>query len=272
MRIGVRGHDFGRYSPEGLAEALSGAGVEAVQLALQKAIEGVGSYYDVSDELLERLKTALAANDIEPSVLGCYIEPAAKDAGEREQQLRAFSKGIYCAAALDAKCIGTETTDYRGEESGRVAAFDILSRSVERMLSEAAKLDVTVAVEPVAWHTLNSPELTALLLDRFAGSGLSVIFDPSNLFPTTAAGDQNKLWQDCIDAFGDKVVAMHIKDGLLENGLMKPCLLGDGVIDYSSVIVPWLRAKKPDIALLREEISPISASRDLEWMRRVFLS
>lgn len=271
MRIGVRGHDFGRHSPEDLADILAGAGVEAAQLALPKVIEGVDSYYDVSDGLLERLKAALAARDIEHSVLGCYIEPAAADPDERERQLGVFARGIYCASALGAKCVGTETTNYNGNESGREAAFDILSRSVERMLLEAGKLGVTVAVEPVAWHTLNSPELTARLLLRFEGGGLSVIFDPSNLFPRTTAERQDELWRECVEAFGDSVITMHIKDGVLSSNSVTPCLLGEGDIDYTRVIAPWLKAQKPDIALLREEISPPTAARDLEWMRGMFL-
>ncbi len=271
MRIGIRGHDFGRHTPEALADILSGAGVEAVQLALPKILEGVNGYDDVSDALLERLRNALAAKDIEPSVLGCYIEPAFPDADARERQLEIFSRGIYCAAALGARCIATETTNCSVDGAEREAAFDILSKSVERMLSDAGKLGVTVAVEPVAWHTMNSPELTARLLSRFDGSGLSVIFDPSNLFTRTTVEEQDSLWRECVDAFGGKVAAMHIKDGTLAKGIVTPCLLGEGDINYTRVIAPWLRAEKPDVPLLREEISPATAARDLGWMRDMFL-
>lgn len=40
------------------------------------------------------------------------------------------------------------------------------------MLNDAAKLGVTVAVEPVAAHTLNSPALAARLLQEFRGGAL----------------------------------------------------------------------------------------------------
>ena len=49
------------------------------------------------------------------------------------------------------------------------------------MLNDAAKLGVTVAVEPVAAHTLNSPALAARLLQEFRGGGLAAIFDAVNL-------------------------------------------------------------------------------------------
>lgn len=270
MRIGIRGHDFGRHTPERLAEVLAEAGVEAVQLALPKIIEGVDGYDDVDAPLLDRIRDALARKDIEISVLGCYIEPALPDDAGRARQLDTFYQGIACASALGAVCIGTETTNYAGDEAGRLRAFDLLSDSVEKMLRRAGEHGVTVAVEPVSWHTMNSPELTARLLSRFEGSGLSVIFDPSNLFARTSAAAQSALWRECLDAFGEKIVAVHVKDGVLGPDGVRPCLLGDGEIDYAGVIAPWLRAHKPSVPLLREEISPETAARDLAWMRGMF--
>lgn len=271
MRIGMRGHDFGAHPPSELARLYHEHGVQAVQLAIPKAVPGVDSYFDVDTTLLEQLAAQLAAADVAVPVLGCYIEPALKDEAERQRQVEVFLRGMECAAALGAGCIGTETTAYTGDDIGRERAYTRLCRSLDTALARAQALGVTVAVEPVAWHTLNSPQLAARLDSQFAGAPLAFIFDPVNLLtPTTGAGQQ-ALWRECLDAFGGKIMALHVKDALPADGAMRPCPLGEGEMDYAPVLAPWLREHQPDICLLREETSLQTAQSDFAWMRRVFL-
>ena len=214
MKIGIRAHDFGCLPPVRLAEKMAAQGVEAAQLAIPKAIAGVESYAQVTDGLLREIGAAFREHHIDIAVLGCYIEPSLPDEAARKAQLDTFRLGLRCAAELGAGCVGTETTLFSGPEQERPAAYDILRRSVDAMLNDAAKLGVTVAVEPVAAHTLNSPALAARLLQEFRGGGL----------------------------------------------------LGEGVMCYDN-IMRWLAQHKPGVALLREEIAPETAARDLAVMR-----
>ena len=59
--IGARGHDFGRHTPEDLLTSIGKAGFRCTQLAYTKAIEGVKSYADITPELVEATKAAVAA-------------------------------------------------------------------------------------------------------------------------------------------------------------------------------------------------------------------
>ena len=150
MKIGIRAHDFGCLPPVRLAEKMAAQGVEAAQLAIPKAIAGVESYAQVTDGLLREIGAAFREHHIDIAVLGCYIEPSLPDEAARKAQLDTFRLGLRCAAELGAGCVGTETTLFSGPEQERPAAYDILRRSVDAMLNDAAKLGVTVAVEPVA--------------------------------------------------------------------------------------------------------------------------
>ena len=60
--IGARGHDFGRHTPEELLTSIGKAGFRCTQLAYTKAIEGVKSYADITPELVEATKAAVAAS------------------------------------------------------------------------------------------------------------------------------------------------------------------------------------------------------------------
>jgi sugar phosphate isomerase/epimerase len=292
MKIGVRGHDFGARSPEELAEMYERLGVAAVQLAIPKAVAGVASYAAVTDGLLARIADSFRAGGVCVAVLGCYIEPALPDRAAREAQLAVFERGAYCAAALGAGCVATETTAYSGGEDGRARQFDDLCRSLEAMMAMAQRHGARLAVEPVAFHTMNTPQLARRVMRMFEGIG--AIFDPVNLLTPRLCGAraQDGLWREAIECFGRETLAMHIKDVRLETGAgpagespaggeresgtlgaearLEDCLLGDGLVDYAARIAPWLKEQKKDMALLREGAQWDTAERDLDYMRRAF--
>ena len=271
MKIGIRGHDLGKFSPEALAEKYVSLGIESVQLPIPKAIEGVDSYFDVSDAILSRIEKAFSAGGISIGVLGCYIDPALTDSAERQKQLDTFKRGIYCAGMLKADCIGTETTVYSGPEEERGKALDILYSSLEDLLAEAAKHNVTIAVEPVSAHTMSTPKLTNMILKRFEGSGLKAIFDPLNVFTPAYISNQNDLWAECFEEFGSSIMALHVKDAVFENGVFRDCNLGEGIMDYS-FIAKWLHENRPEVSVMREGIPPAIAEKELNWIRNIFKS
>jgi len=246
MKIGIRAHDFGCLPPVRLAEKMAAQGVEAAQLAIPKAIAGVESYAQVTDGLLREIGAAFREHHIDIAVLGCYIEPSLPDEAARKAQLDTFRLGLRCAAELGAGCVGTETTLFSGPEQERPAAYDILRRSVDAMLNDAAKLGVTVAVEPVAAHTLNSPALAARLLQEFRGGGLAAIFDAVNLLTPARIETQAALWDEALAAFGPDIAAVHVKDAVVKDGALAPALLGEGVMCYDN-IMRWLAQHKPGV-------------------------
>jgi sugar phosphate isomerase/epimerase len=210
MKIGIRGHDFGPRRPEELAEIYAGLGVEAVQLAIPKAVAGVASYADVSDRLLALIFDSFSAAGVGVAVLGCYIDPALPDGAALEAQLAEFERGAYCAAALGAGCVATETSACPGGGEARARQLGWLFRSLERMMAAAQRHGAKVAVEPVASHTMNTPELTRRVMREFEGVG--AIFDPVNLLTPQNIGTQDELWREAIECFGAETLALHVKD------------------------------------------------------------
>ena len=65
---------------------------------------------------------------------------------------------------------------------------------------------------------------------------------------------------------GPDIAAVHVKDAVVKDGALAPALLGEGVMCYDN-IMRWLAQHKPGVALLREEIAPETAARDLAVMR-----
>lgn len=267
MKIGLRGHDYGRYHPADLIKEIKEDGYRAIHLAMPKAIIGINSHDDVTQELVEEIHEACTKHKVEVTVLGCYVEPSLLDAKEREIHIQRFLRNMDFVKPLNATCIGTETTHFRQPEAKREEVFNILVGSVRQMIEKAEKIGVDVAIEPVSGHTLNTPELTARLLREVPSERLKIIFDPVNLLTAENIKDQDDLWDRSFQAFGDKICAVHIKGAKLnEQGELVSTSLKDSQVNYAKLI-HWLKKNKPEVTLLREEIKKEMAKDDLAFIK-----
>lgn len=270
MNIGVRAHDYGRHTPEELAMILKNAGFDSCQLALSKALTGMdASVGKLNPGLCYNIRRAFEKAEIQISVLGCYIEPSIPDDEQRAYQVARFREHVMYARQLGANVIGTETTNFRDlDESERPIRFGYLVDSVLQMVEAAERNGVIVGIEPVAVHTLNTPELTARLLDIVASDHLQIIFDPVNLITVDNISRQDELLDRCFDAFGDRIVALHCKDVVLENGELKRGILGEGCLNYNK-LMGWLKENRPGLNLIREGADPATAHKDIAFLKSV---
>ena len=268
MRIGVRGHDYGCASPSVMAERISGAGFSCFQLALHKAIEGMKPVYgQLNPGLCYDIRTAFEKKNLEVAVLGCYIDPANHDDEKRALEVRRFRENVAYARQLGSWIVATETSHFRGEESERGKQFALLTDSVLRMTEQAERFGVFVGIEPVLVHTLNTPELTGKLLDIVASDNMQIVLDPINLLSPQNIHRQRDIIDECFDVFGDRIVAVHAKDVVIEDGRFRPCVIGQGLFDHE-YFYKKLAKYKPGISVLREEAKPETAHLDIEALKR----
>lgn len=271
MNIGLRAHDYGKMPVEELFKKINSDGFHEIQLAIPKAIEGVNSLDDVDETLLNAIKEAMEKYEIAIPVFGCYVELGHLDPVERQKQVNRFLKGMDFAKYLGARCIGSETTHLSMDstEQERSIAFEGLVDSVKQIVKKGEEIGLDVAIEPVARHTLNTPELTKTLLDRVSSDRLKIIFDPVNLITTQNIADQERLWDRAFENFGEKIVALHMKGICLNEAgeLEKADLLGNAV--NFKRITAWLQSNRPDITVLREEIKPQEALSDRAFMNEL---
>lgn len=268
MKLGLRAHDFGRQSAESLAASIAAAGFECCQLAPAKAIDGIEHFNDITDEHLENIREGFLRHNIEITVLGCYIEPSFTEQDKRLEQVEIFCTNLTNAKKLGVSIVGTETTGLSVDTptAEREKRYQLLKDSVERMVERAEKEEVFIGIEPVAVHTLNSAELARRLLDEVKSKWLKIIFDPVNLILPETVNNQLQIFQSVLDLLGNDIVAMHIKDIVIEGDKKIWRNIGQGVVDYST-IAEWLRANKPDMRLLREEVKPDSYKICMDAMR-----
>lgn len=270
--VGARLHDYGKGSPDELFGRVAADGFAAVQLAYKKCVPFVRSYADVTDALVAETVAAEKAHSIQVAVLGTYVELAINDES-RLKNAADFKSQLAVCKALGAGCIGTETTSMEKQPAGttREEAQELLCRSLADILAAAEALGVTVAVEPVTYHSMNSAAATRHILDTMRSPNLKVIFDMSNLVDAGNVGAQDRIWNDVGELLGDQIVAVHFKgQAFAPDGGLLHTSLEDSLTDYAGAFAMLRQLPQDALPVLREEAVPARAGSDIAFMRGFF--
>ena len=270
--VGARLHDYGKGTPDELFARVSADGFAAVQLAYKKCVPTVKSYADITEALVNDTIAAEKAHNIQVAVLGTYVELAINDA-RRLQNVADFKSQLAVCKALGAGCIGTETTKMCDQPAGttREEAQELLCRSLAEILPAAEELGVTVGVEPVTHHSMNSAAATRHILDTMRSPNLKVIFDLSNLVDADNVNAQDRIWNDIGELVGDKIVAVHFKGQAFNpDGSLLHTSLEDSLTDYAGAFAMLRQLPQEVLPVLREEAVPARAASDIAFMRRFF--
>lgn len=270
--VGARLHDYGKGSPDELFGRVAADGFSAVQLAYKKCVPSVRSYADVTDALVAETVAAEKAHSIQVAVLGTYVELAINDES-RLKNAADFKSQLAVCKALGAGCIGTETTSMEKQPAGttREEAQELLCRSLADILPAAEALGVTVAVEPVTYHSMNSAAATRHILDTMRSPNLKVIFDMSNLVDAGNVGAQDRIWNDVGELLGDQIVAVHFKgQAFAPDGGLLHTSLEDSLTDYAGAFAMLRQLPQDALPVLREEAVPARAASDIAFMRGFF--
>lgn len=270
--VGARLHDYGKGSPDELFGRVAADGFPAVQLAYKKCVPSVRSYADVTDALVAETVAAEKAHSIQVAVLGTYVELAINDES-RLKNAADFKSQLAVCKALGAGCIGTETTSMEKQPAGttREEAQELLCRSLADILPAAEALGVTVAVEPVTYHSMNSAAATRHILDTMRSPNLKVIFDMSNLVDAGNVGAQDRIWNDVGELLGDQIVAVHFKgQAFAPDGGLLHTSLEDSLTDYAGAFAMLRQLPQDALPVLREEAVPARAASDIAFMRGFF--
>lgn len=258
MNFGVRAHDFGKLPIEELSAKISQKGFKSIQLALAKALAGIEvGNGTLSPGMAKYIRNELAQNSIDISVLGCYVNIGHPDDNERALLLSRFKEHIRYAKDFGCSIVGTETGSINADYSFNPKnhgekAFQRALDSISILVNEAEKFGVFVCIEGVSSHIINTPKRIKRVLDSINSNNLQVIFDPVNLLNPENYLSQREIIDEAFSLFGDRIIVIHAKDFIVENGKMKNVPIGDGLLDYE-YLFSILKRRKPYISILLED-------------------
>ncbi|NLX77194.1 MAG: sugar phosphate isomerase/epimerase [Clostridiaceae bacterium] len=259
--IGIRAHDLGKMPVRELARKISEKGFDCTHLALQKAITDYDfSLGKLNPGMAKEIREAFYKENVLISVLGCYINPVHPDEKARREQLDRFKEHIRFARDFGCSIVATETGSLDHDwsytpENNTPKAFKMIVESVAELVREAEKFGVIVCIEGVTTHTVSTPKIMKKVLDEIDSNNLQVLFDPVNLLDANNAGSQREMISEAFELFGDRILIIHAKDFIIENGVKKGVPIGKGMLDYP-FFIKLVKERKPGIEILIEDSTP----------------
>jgi L-ribulose-5-phosphate 3-epimerase len=258
MNIGIRAHDIENRPLEELVKEIAGKGFTSVQLALSKSFDDINTARgSLSPGLAHHIGSAFSKNNIQITVLGCYFNMIHPDPVERRNGIERFKEHIRFARDFGCSIVATETGNVHPEisyteENFKEEPFLEVVKSVRELVKEAEKFGVIVGIEAGVNHPVYSPKVMKRLLDSIDSHNLQVILDPVNLLTVDTYKNQEEIFQEAMELFGDRVVVLHAKDFIIENNKLLTTAVGKGLLNYE-FILNTIKKKKPFINILLEE-------------------
>jgi sugar phosphate isomerase/epimerase len=257
----MRLHDIGQGNVEELAKKVQEKGFTSIQLALKKALPDIDSSTgNLSPGLAYYIKDTFQKANVQIAILGCYLNITHPDDVERAKLQEKYKEHIRYVRDFGCSIVGTETGSMNAEytyceENESEEAFQRFIESLKPLVEEAEKFGVIFAIETVKKHIINTPQRMKRVLDTIQSNNLQVIFDAVNLLDETNYQNQDQLINEAFDLFGDRMVIIHAKDFVYEDGELKVVPPGKGQLNYE-LYLKRIKERKPYINILVENVRP----------------
>ena len=275
MNIGIRLHDT---APGSLKERLAFAKAQGFSCA-HVAISKIRDDFDMKDapekltaEYAERFRQDFDESGLECAVLGCYLNLADPDPERRARTQEIYKAHLRFAAKTGARVVGTET--YANPES-RFAdpapqseeAFRLFMDSLRPVIRCAEETGAVLAVEPVWYHIISTPERAVRMLEELPSDNLQIILDAVNPISPDQAYRAEDIVRNAVSLLGDRVRILHMKDFVITpEGKMDACACGLGSMHYEQLLS---FAAGKDLPMTLENTVPENAEEARLHLERV---
>ncbi len=216
------------------------------------------------------LKRLFDKYEIDPAVLGCYVNISYTDDAKYEEVAKKFRAHIRFASWLGVACVGTESfTPDNMElcpECHSEEALDLFIRRLRPLVTYAEQMGVVLAVEPAWTHIVSNPKRARKMLDTINSPNLMVIFDPVNLMNHTDFENRQPIFDEAMEILGDDIIMVHLKDAHYVDGQYRCPGAGLGAMDYLPIL-KFIKERKPHIHVTLENTKP----ENNQWVKNYIL-
>lgn len=250
LQLGIRAHDLGQVPLPALIEKMKQYEFNHAHFAIKKSFpDSAPTIQQMTPGTANYFASNFNQAGIKISILGSYVNIVATDLDERKQAIENFKKHLYLAKDFNAAMVATETGSVgQGytEENFTEEAFQKAVVSVKEMVAEAERFGVIVAIEAGINHPVYTAPLARRLVDEVDSPNLKIILDCANLMSVSNYERQAEVVAEAFELLDDVIVALHIKDFIVEDNKVIIVPVGHGWMDYTP-IMRYAKYKKPHI-------------------------
>lgn len=238
----VRGHDMKECpTPKELANKIAGYQLTNVQFALNKSFPDIGDLTSLNPGMGTFFRETFAAESVQIALLSCYSNLIHPDPVKRHEILTRFERYLAHAKYFGASMVATETGSVLpqmgySEDNFSDRVFYDLVDVIRQLVAYAEKHQIMLGIEAGLNHPLYSLDRIEALLQRVPSEFLGIILDPTNLITVDDYQKQVALTEEAFARFGQSIVCLHLKDYQISDGKIQVVPLGEGCIDYRSIL------------------------------------
>ena len=277
IQLGLRLHDAEKLPIEELLPVVRSKGYTCAHLALSKLFKDLPCTPSaLTPGYALYLKHVFEKNRMDIAVLGNYLNLLNPDEAYMKDALEKYYAHIRFASLVGCAVVGTETGAPNVEYKFCPECRDekTLLRFIENLkpvVRCAEQYGVTLAIEPVARHSVWGPKACRKVLDEIGSHNLQVLFDPVNMLDLDNVDHRDEVFAEAIELLGKDICMVHFKDFVHWDGGygLKAVGAGTGEMDYTR-IMKFIKQEKPFCLATLENTTPENAAFCRAEMQRLY--
>lgn len=262
MKIGVRVHDFGKSNAETLAKQAKAVGFDGVQFVINKAIEGEsGKAGTLNDEKVKAFADAFHNEGLDIVMLGAYFNPVHSNKQLVSDNIAKFKEHLAYEKKFGARFVGTETGSFNDDKwtynplNRTEEAYQEVLRIFKDLAKTAEENNANMAIEGAFGHCMFEPKALYRLVSEINSNNVYYIVDIYNYLAISNYENYKEILEECFKLFKGRIVIFHLKDFIIEDGALKQCAIGKGLLDYD-YLLKRMNEEAPDAYLIFEGSKP----------------
>jgi sugar phosphate isomerase/epimerase len=262
MKIGVRVHDFGKSNAETLAKQAKAVGFDGVQFVINKAIEGEsGKAGTLNDEKVKAFADAFHNEGLDIVMLGAYFNPVHSNKQLVSDNIAKFKEHLAYENKFGARFVGTETGSFNDDKwtynplNRTEDAYQEVLRIFKDLAKCAEENNAKMAIEGAFGHCMFEPKALYRLVNEINSNNVYYIVDIYNYLAISNYQNYKEILEECFKLFKGRIVIFHLKDFVVEDGALKQCAIGKGLLDYD-YLLKRMKEEAPNAYLIFEGSKP----------------
>ncbi len=259
FNLGIRAHDIAADTCEELTKKINKYGLSHIQFAPQKSFPKlVPAIQKSSFGTASYFHKQFQKNELDLSILGCYVNISSQDPSIRAKALTDFNHQLSLASTYQASMVATETGSVeKGYTTKNFTeeAYQTARDSVIQMVQQAEKFGAAVAIEAGMNHPLYTYQLAKRLVDEVQSPNLKIIIDCANLLNMENHDQHTVLIQEALETLDEHIAAIHLKDYQVKENKITFVPVGTGSMDFRPLL-RYVKSRPLLFALLEATPEP----------------
>lgn len=258
MRLLIRAHDLGVKGDLAVAEAVRDHNLDGVQLVAYKCTDDIKyEPHSITPQRASQLGKNITSLGGEIALIGAYFNPVHPNVEKIERGIAVFKDYLSVAKEIGCNYVGSETGSYNGDPwiyhpmNHSDEALDRVVNTFGELADYALKCGVNIAMEGAFGHVCHTPERLDEAVRRIGRSNIGIIFDLYNYLDISNVDSAYDILDRGLEIFGGRILLFHVKDFVIEDGRLRQCGVGHGVLDYDRILSK-IHSKNPDAILVLE--------------------